>query len=230
MNLRKLFGQKNPPPAAPPSVPPDNRPLNLDPKHITFRGPPMDDPEMLSRLPADLRRLLTEVNGFILFDGGLHIRGACLQPDWHSLRKVWEGELALPDLYTRVQYEDVPFGEDCLGDQFLLRDGIVYRLAAETGELSSLNSGLFAFLDEAQKDPVNYLNLQPLLQFQREQGRSIKPGELLDAYPLFCTAESANGVDLKAVPALKRLSFLAHVAAQISKLPDGAKIQIKFVD
>lgn len=228
MNFGKLFGRKGPLQAAP--IARDNRPLNLDPKHITFRGAPVDDPEMMSRLPADFRQLLTEVNGFIMFDGGLHIRGACLEPDWNSLRKVSEGELALPDLYTRVQYEDIPFGEDCLGDQFLLRDGIVHRLAAETGELSSLNVGLFAFLDEAQKDPVNYLNLQPLLKFQQEQGRSIKPGELLDAYPMFCMAEAANGVDLKAVPASQRISFLAHVAAQISKLPEGAKIQIKFVD
>jgi hypothetical protein len=228
MNFGKLFGRNSAPRAA--HVAPDNRPLKLDAKHITFRGPAVDDSEMLSRLPADLRQLLTEVNGFIMFDGGLHIRGACREPDWHSLRKIWEGELALPDLYTRVQYEDVPFGEDCLGDQFLLRDGIVHRLAAETGELSSLKVGLFAFLDEAQKDPVNYLNLQPLIKFQQEQGRSIKPGELLDAYPMFCMAESANGVDLKAVPALQRISFLAHVAAQISKLPEGAKIKIKFVD
>ncbi len=204
--------------------------MNLNPKYITFQGPPINDSEILARLPQDLRQLLAEVNGFIMFDGGLHLRGACVGPEWHSLRKVWEGELALSSLYPVIRPEDVPFAEDCMGDQFVLRDGVIHQLAAETGQLSSLEVGLFDFLDKAQKSPIEYLSLHPLIQFQREQGRFISPGELLDANPFFCMAESGAGVQLKAVPALERLSFLAHVAGQISKLPDGAKIQFKFVD
>jgi hypothetical protein len=204
--------------------------MNLNPKYVSFRGPPINDPEILARLPQDLRQLLAGMNGFIMFDGGLHIRGACPEPEWHSLRKVWEGALALSALYPVIRPDDVPFAEDCMGDQFVLRDGVVHRLAAETGELSSLEAGAFDFLDKAQEDPTEYLCLQPLLQFQQEQGRSISPGELLDANPFFCMAESEEGVQLEAVPALERLSFLAHVAGQISKLPDGAKIQFKFVD
>lgn len=204
--------------------------MNLNLKHVNFQGPPVDDVKILGQLPEDLRQVLTEMNGFVMFDGGLHIRGACLQPEWHSLRKVWEGELALSSLYPVVRPEDVPFGEDCLGDQFILRDGIIHRLAAETGELSSLDVNLFAFLDQAQKNPIEYLTLHPLIQFQREQGHFIKPGELLDANPLFCMEESGAGVHLEAVPALERLSFLSHVAGEIAKLPDGAKIQFKFVD
>lgn len=204
--------------------------MNVDPKYVTFRGPPISDPGTLARLPQDLRQLLANANGFIMFDGGLHIRGACLEPEWHSLRKVWEGELALSSLYPVIHTEDVPFAEDCMGDQFILRNEIVHRLAAETGQLSSLGIGVFAFLDEAQKSPLEFLCLHPLVQFQREQGHFISPGELLDANPFFCMAESGTGVHLEAVPALERLSFLAHVAGQISKLPDGTKIQFKFVD
>ena len=40
---------------------------------------------------------------------------------------------------------DVPFGEDCMGDQFLLRDGVTHKLAAETGEVESLGVGLREF-------------------------------------------------------------------------------------
>jgi hypothetical protein len=204
--------------------------MNLHPKNISFRGPPVNDSEILARLPQDLRQLLAGMNGLIMFDGGLHVRGACLEPEWHSLRAVWEGKLALSTLYPVIRPEDVPFAEDCIGDQFVLRDEIVHRLAAETGQLSSLEAGLFDFLDQAQADPTEFLCLQPLLQFQQERGCSISPGELLDANPFFCMAESGEGVHLEAVPALERLSFLAYVAGQISKLPDGAKIQFKFVD
>ena len=204
--------------------------MNLNQEFINFRGPTLDDLEILGKLPAEMRQLLGGVNGFVMFDGGLHIRGACLLPEWHSLRKVWEGEMALSSLYPMVRPDDVPFGEDCMGDQFVLRDGIVHRLAAETGELSSLEVGLFTFLDESQKRPVDYLSLHPLLQFQKEQGRSIKPGELLDANPFFCMEESKDGVCLEAVPTLERISFLAHVAGEIAKLPNGAKIRFKFVN
>jgi len=190
----------------------------------------MDDPEILGGLPADYRCLLGEANGFIMFDGGLHIRGACLQPEWHSIRRRWEGELALHSLFPAVRDDDVPFGEDCMGDQFILRQGVVHRLAAETGNLSSWNVSLSDFLEEAQKHPIGYLHLEPLIQFRREQGRYLAPGELLSAYPFFCMAESANGVHLEAVPALKWVSFLAYVAGQLAKLPDGTKVEFKFVD
>ncbi|HMD53792.1 MAG TPA: hypothetical protein VKJ65_04500 [Phycisphaerae bacterium] len=204
--------------------------MNLNLKYVSFRGPPISDSEILTRLPQDLQQLLAEVNGFIMFDGGLHIRGACFEPEWHSLRKVWEAELALFSLYPAIRSDDVPFAQDCLGDQFVLRNGVVHRLAGETGQLSSLGVGLFAFLDEAQKGPVKYLGLHPLVQFQRENGHFIRPGELLDANPLFCMQESGAGVHFEAVPALKRLSFLAHVAGQISRLPDGTKIKFKIVN
>ncbi len=202
----------------------------LNPKYVSFRGLAVDDPEIVGRLPTEYRSLLGEANGFILFDGGLHIRGACVQPEWHSLRRAWEGENAIHSLFPAIHRDDVPFGQDCLGDQFILRDGIVYRLAAETGDLSSLGVGLSGFLEEAQRRPIGYLHLEPLVQFNREQGRYLVPGELLSAYPLFCMAEAADGVHLEAVPALKWISFLAYVAGQLARLPDGTKVNFKFVD
>ena len=46
-----------------------------------FVGPPIDDAEMLDRLPAEYRDLLTRANGYIAYHGGLHVRGACLSPE-----------------------------------------------------------------------------------------------------------------------------------------------------
>ena len=193
--------------------------------NVTYQGPPIDDPAILDRLPADYRGLLTQINGFIQFGGGLHIRGACTDPSWHSLTLVWGGELALYKLYPRLRSSDVPFGQDALGDQFFLRDGGVYRLSGETGTLEPLDCGLFGFLDAAQADPVEYLGLHPLIRFYNEGG-SLEPGQLLSAYPPFCTREAASGVSLKAVPAAERIAFLAHFAAQITNMTDGQKVAI----
>ena len=55
-------------------------------EHVTFTGPPLDDGDLLARLPANLAGQLRKINGFIQFHGGLHVPGVCHEPDWHSLR------------------------------------------------------------------------------------------------------------------------------------------------
>ena len=53
---------------------------------LTYRGAALDDVDILDRLPMDLQQLLAQRNGFVAFRGGLHVRGACVEPRWHSLR------------------------------------------------------------------------------------------------------------------------------------------------
>jgi hypothetical protein len=102
-----------------------------------YVGPPIDDPEMFERLLAEYRDLLARANGYVAYHGGLHVRGACLAPEWHSLRAACDGERAVHRLWPVVSLSDVPFAEDALGDQFVLRGAQVHRLSAETGELES---------------------------------------------------------------------------------------------
>jgi len=198
-------------------------------EQVSFTGPPLDDHELLARLPANLARLLQQINGFIQYGGGLHIRGACREPDWHSLRDAWDGEAAFWRLYPEVRQGDVPFAEDCMGDQFLLRNGVAHKLVAETGEVETIGVGLREFFEAAAADPVEFLSLHPLLQFQQEGGR-LEPGQLLAAFPPFCIKESAEGVSLAAISAGERRRFLADLADQLRDLPDGAKIDFRVVD
>src|SRR5687767_7342070 len=95
---------------------------------ITYIGPDEIDMDFFGRLSKEHQSLLKVMNGFILFGGGLHFRGACYSPDWHSLRCVWTGEHALHKLFSEIGEDDIPFGQDCYGDQFILRDEIAYRL------------------------------------------------------------------------------------------------------
>jgi hypothetical protein len=198
--------------------------MELD--HVTFVGPPIDDGEILAKVPANLAGLLQQLNGFIQFHGGLHVGGACRNPSWHSLRDAWVGVHAFHSLYPAVHLEDIPFAEDCLGDQFILRDGRVLRLSAETGELQALNLDLAGFFHSVEADPIEFLSLEPLLQFQRDGG-ALEPGQLLAAYPPFCTEQSADGVHLAAISADERRRLLADFAEQIHDVPDGGKIVFK---
>jgi hypothetical protein len=196
--------------------------------HIAFTGPPIDDEATLARLSPELANLLQHTNGFVQHGGGLHVRGACLEPDWHALRNAWEGPDSVHQLYPDVRALDVPCAEDCLGDQFLLRDGTVWTLAAETGYLKSLDVGLMEFLERTQAEPVEYLSLQPLLRFLHDGG-TLEPGQLLSVYPPYCV-KSEGAVSLRAIPNLERRRFLADFARQIRDVPDGRTIQFKVVE
>lgn len=197
---------------------------DLGPK--TFVGPSADDAETLARVPQELRDLLVLANGFVAFRGGLHFRGACLEPSWHSLGAVTSGPSALSRQFRALSSLDVPFAQDCVGDQFILRGGGVSRLACETDELTPLGLGLFEFLAACVRDPDGVLSLSPLQQFEAA-GSRLEPGQLLNVYPPFCTAEAANGVSLAAVPAPERIALLAAFARQIREVADGDKVRVR---
>jgi hypothetical protein len=196
---------------------------------MRFIPPEIDDLEVLDLLPVELAEYLREVNGFIRYDGGLHMRGAVLEPGWHSIREAWAGDLALSRSYSTLSSDDVPFAQDALGDQFLLRDSTVFKLYAEIGTLENLNVDLSEFLRQADDDPIEYLELQPLRDYL-DSGRTLEPGQLLNVYPPFCSVESADGVTCSAVAAEDRLRFLQQLVAQIGDLRDGAKMKFRVVD
>jgi hypothetical protein len=186
----------------------------MDLDHVTYQGPAIDDLDVAARVPEVLRNILLKINGFIQFGGGFHIRGACREPLWHSLSRAWSGPLALFQLFPAVKETDVPFAQDCLGDQYLLRDGRVVHLQAETGEVHALPHSLLSFIEAIQCDPVETLKLQPLLAFWQEGG-GLRSGQLLSVYPPFCAKESAAGVNYRAVSAEDRLGFLSSLAREI---------------
>ncbi|WP_144007159.1 hypothetical protein [Pelomonas sp. KK5] len=172
--------------------------------------------------------MLRQLNGFILLNGALHVRGLCSQPEWHSLSSSFTGALALHTLYDALLESDIPFAQDCVADQFILRDGCVYKLEAETGVLSSLSLSLAEFFVAVEADPTGFLGMQPLLQHQRDGG-SLQPGQVLHVYPPFCTHEAAQGVSLKAVPIDEAMSFLSNFARQVSGLASGEQVRVKVV-
>jgi hypothetical protein len=187
------------------------------PSNRTWEGGDSDDKELLDELPADLRAVITNPNGFILHHGAIHFRGCMKQPAWHSLREAWCGDHAFHRLYKGILESDVPFAQDQVGDQYFLRGKEVFRLDAETGDVSRFEADLESFLAGIADDIAEYLNVGLDHQLQ--------PGFLLQAYPPFCVAESGHGTSLRPVPAKELILFHADLASQISHVPDGGKIQ-----
>ena len=183
---------------------------------ITWSGPAVDDSEILAELPSELAELLRETNGFIVHGGALHLRGASLVPAWHSLRAAMLDGEAFHQMYEDVEPGDIPFAQDLFGDQFLLRDGVVLRLFAETGEIEELSPTLEDFFTRVVDDFAEFLNVQP---------SNLKPGQLILAYPPFCFEESGKSCDQTPLPAREVIHFHATLAKQLKDVPEGAKIK-----
>ena len=194
--------------------------------NITWAGPGIDDQQTLKKLPSDLAKLLTSINGFVQSSGALHLRGVCKQPEWHSLRHAWESTDAFHRHYRSVKHSDIPFAQSALGDQYFLREEVVYRLDTECDEFEPLDMDLRSLLEEVQGDPIGILNLHPLEEFW-SNGGELQPGQLLSVMPPFVVAQQDTKYSYRAIDALDRLRFLADFAKQIRDLPDGATISFK---
>ena len=194
----------------------------MDIPGITWTGESIEDVEILPELPTDLVRILSHRNGFILYEGAVHVRGACLIPEWHSLRAAWRGPNAFHTLYAEVRPSDIPFAQDQVGDQFLIREGIVFRLSAETGEIERLADTLQDFFSRFSSDIEGFLNVSLAHRMQ--------PGQLLHAFPPFCFRESGAGASLAPLPASEVILFHADLARQIRDVPDGGKVEFKLRD
>jgi hypothetical protein len=194
----------------------------MDIPGITWRGESIDDVEILRDLPTQLRDLLSEVNGFIVYEGALHVRGASLQPEWHSLRAAWQGEKAFHSLYDSIQPTDIPFGQDQFGDQFLLREGEIIRLLSETGEIQPVIESLHGFLGKVRDNIERFLKVRI--------DHPLQPGQLLFAYPPFCFEESRAGVSLTATRADEVILFHADLAKQMLSIPLGQRIRMRVTE
>ncbi len=199
-------------------------------EHITYQGEGKANFDSLDfEIPRDLKSLLNQINGFIQYHGGLHIRGVCQSPDWHSINEVMNGKFAFYKNYAGIIETDIMFAQDCMGDQYFIRKNIIYKLYSESGDIEFKDDSFNKFMKRSIEDPIDYLELQPLLQFQND-GNNLSPGQVLHATPPFCTQEAENGVHLGAVPISEALLLLPEMAKVISTLSDGEKFDIKIVN
>jgi len=143
----------------------------------------------------------------ILYSGGLQLRSHDAQEPLLNTNTFLNGELALYKLYSSINNEDYPIAQDCFGDQFLIRDNLVIKLMAETGDIEEYNCTWESFLSWVDEDPIERLDLPDNLK--------LETGKLLFAYPPFCTVEGSNA-SIKAIDGMELISFHAEFAKQIN--------------
>lgn len=175
-------------------------------KGITFINHAITDQETYDSLPADLQEFFANLNGVVAYNGGFQMRGCISDPEYLSLFEAWKGEKAFYKTYSQLSKEDIPFAQDCMGDQFVYRSGSVWHLLTETGDLDDLELDFEEFIDEVTEDPIEFLALYPLIDFL-EQGHQLHPGELLHPNIPF-SQETNEEYQLSTKPVAQRLAWL----------------------
>ncbi|GAA4380289.1 SMI1/KNR4 family protein [Hymenobacter koreensis] len=193
---------------------------------ITYVGEPVSDAATFKQLPYELQSFLLQHNGLIAYLGGIHFRGCCHEPKWHSLREVWTGDTAFCKIYPKVKASDIPFAQDSLGNQFLLRKGVVWFLDSETGEVANLNVPFQVFLIGIERQPDQALDLSAVATF-RQLGTYLQPGELLAIFPPTCIQTDGQNVKISRMSVESRLYSLADLYRQIRRLKPGQKITVR---
>ncbi|GAB2951847.1 hypothetical protein GCM10027048_16060 [Hymenobacter coalescens] len=195
---------------------------------ITYIGEPVSDSATFKLLPFDMQAFMLQNNGLIAYFGGIHIRGCCQEPAWHSIKEAWQGENAFWRTYRNMKHSDLPFGQDAVGNQFFLRRGQVWFMDTETGEVQSLNVDFRRFIEGVERFPQQALDLSVVGTFlQLTNGGHLEPGELLAVYPPSCIKTEGEEFNLTRMPTETRLHSLANLYEQIIRLKPGQKIRLR---
>jgi len=192
--------------------------MSMEFKGVTFQSIEPLDKDLLARLPDDLKDFYQSSNGIIAFNGGLHIRSCVNTDSWNSLGRYWNGEKSLHRDYPNLLSSDIPFAQDCLGDQFFMRDDSIWLMSAETGEVMDLEVELDEFLELSIEDPVEFLAMEPLLHHMDSEG-ALPLGHLVHVVPalsLDLPEETAYHID--ALPIDERMAWLKEFYLKEGKI------------
>ena len=173
------------------------------------------------------RRLLELKNGAYLWDGALHLFGACERPTWHSLR-AWNAPSTWRDTYGELTGTLAFFAEDAFGDQYAYRDrgGEVVVFEAELGRVSTVAPSFLAWVELMLEHGREILPVD-LLARQSGEGKRSTPGQQHFAYPPLCTVESLQGVEVGHVDAVEAMRFRGQLARTLHHLPLGTRVKIE---
>ena len=191
----------------------------------TYQNETIEDRDTFNLLPNELKEFIFKCNGLVALNGGIQFKGCVNLPKWISLYETWKGKLKLYNVYEAVESTDIPIAQDAFGDQYLYRNGNIFKLNSESGELESLNCTLKQFIKNIETDAIDYLSLQQIFEL-KDMGIELKNGELMNVYPPFIF-KSESERSYKPVPAIEQISFLQNLYIQTKDLEDGQSMNIE---
>lgn len=193
--------------------------------NITYRNELIEDRGTFDLLPSELKEFYLQCNGLVALNGGIQFRGCVFEPKWISLIEIWKGNSKLDIVYDVITKDDIPIAQDGFGDQYIYRDGQIYRLCCESGELENLNCSFTQFLKEIEKDPRDYLALQQIEEL-RSIGIKLKNGEMMNVFPALIVNTNSKR-SYRPIPTNEQIEYLKDLYLQTKDLEDGEEIEVK---
>lgn len=187
--------------------------------NISYFGKEIDDFNMFENLPDYLKEFYRISNGFVALNGGLHIRGCVKSPKWHSLREYWIGDSKLTSLFNSIEKDDIPFAQDCFGDQYVIRKNIIWKLSIETDEIDNLEISFNDFIERVKSNPYEYLNIENI------EPNTLEPGQIFNVVPPFCV--DSPDYSFKPIQIEEQIRYLSEFSKQIKYSPDGKIIILR---
>ena len=125
--------------------------------------------------------------------------------------------MKLSHLFSTININDIPFAQDCFGDQYIIRNNKLGRVLAEIDEFQDLKIDFYEFLHQVTSNVYEFLAIENISQF------NLQPNQLINAFPPFCMDIKQR--ILKPIDLTERITFLSEFSKQIKNLPDGTNIQ-----
>ncbi len=189
-------------------------------------------PEKIRRVAGDLadplETLLRTKNGFFAFERALHLFPLGKQTQGYDLER-WNSQELWRNHYSDLLMDGLCFAEDIFGEQFLIREGQIWRFDPETGEqeehAADLNEWAYKILDDDQVEVGSlFANDWEYLQGPLDPEKRLIPRQL------FVFGGDFDLENLVALDAVKGMQVRAEVAQQIRDLPDGSRVEVEFTE
>lgn len=174
---------------------------------------------------AELGRVISRINGFFLFNAGVHVLRVGEEGLGHDMLH-WNTDSAWKDTYNGLADDLFCFGQDVFGTQFaVVGGGQVVRFAPETAEVTELGESLESWAQWLLADPDVHGAASFAYAFQQENG-ALEPHERLVPLRFFVAGGGYDFDNFAVKDAATALRIRGPIAQQVHDTPDGATINI----
>lgn len=179
-------------------------------------------------LRNELQSIWLEKNGFWAFESALRFFPAISCENSIGIMEWNARELWIND-YNGLADNCLFFAEDAFGNQFCIRDDIIFSFDAETGELEKVSESFEGWCQAILSDYDYWTGYSLVHDWQLTNGKLESCNRLMPKIPFVCGGEFnlANLAPIKAVSGMRSRGNLAH---QIENLSDGGQIEFQIIE
>lgn len=176
----------------------------------------------------EVESLLGQKNGFYAFEGALHVLSDMGNSEENGI-VAWNDRSLWRQDYEGMADSGLFFAEDVFGNQFVLRDNVVWTFDPETGMSEEMAHGIEDWAEKVLADFGFWTGHPVAHEWQASHGQLPLGARLLPVRP-FVLGGEFSVENLRALNDVQGMKYRASLAVQIRDLPDGASVKFQVID